>query len=469
MKTAQPRTVLADRYVLEEEIGRGHLGTVWRAVDRVLDRPVAVKVLGPDSSADAARRFAEAARSLALLSHPGLVRVLDAGTTDEGIAFLVTEDTQGESLRDLIAGKGPLDPDGATEILTRVLEALAAAHHGGVLHLDLEPENVFVGPDGRVRVADAGLARAVGVETTHPAPEQVAGGPGDERTDVYAVGAILYEALVGRPPGARDASPRAAGARVPRSLDGAVKRALAPDPADRFRSADEFARALPSPTWGGQAAALRLPVHPQPRSAPPPAPQDDRREFFKRWMLVPVALTVIAASVIGVGLRLGRLELGGPVGVRPKPEPSLQPQSSVLQARAVSTYDPFGDGSENDGGVPLATDGDPDTAWRSENYFDGRLNKEGVGLLFDLGTSRTVTGFRLTTPAPGFRFAVLVGENPSTLAAADGPTFEATADMRERIEPAEGRYVLLWVTTVVPTGDGNRAEVGEFEVLGTDG
>lgn len=186
-------------------------------------------------------------------------------------------------------------------------------------------------------------------------------------------------------------------------------------------------------------------------------------------MLVPVALTVIAASVIGVGLRLGRLELGGPVGVRPKPEPSLQPQSSVLQARAVSTYDPFGDGSENDGGVPLATDGDPDTAWRSENYFDGRLNKEGVGLLFDLGTSRTVTGFRLTTPAPGFRFAVLVGENPSTLAAADGPTFEATADMRERIEPAEGRYVLLWVTTVVPTGDGNRAEVGEFEVLGTDG
>lgn len=451
------------------------MGTVWRAVDRVLDRPVAVKILGPDPSADVARRFAVAARSLALLAHPGLARVLDAGTTGEGTAFLVTEHTQGESLRDLIAREGPLDPDGATEIVARVLEALAAAHRGGVPHLDLEPENVLVGADGRVRVADAGLARAVGVEAAHPAPEQVAGGPGDERTDVFAAGAILYEALVGRAPGPGEASPRAAGARVPRSLDAAVRRALAPDPADRFRSADEFACALPS-FEREEATAMRSGVGDGPASGAspsptttPPAPQDDRREFFKRWMLVPVALMVIAASVIGVGVRLGGLELGGPVGVRPKHEASLQPRSSALHVPAVSTYDPFGDGSENDGGVPLVVDGDPDTAWRSENYFDGRLNKEGVGLLFDLGTSCTVTGFRLTTPAPGFRFAVLVGEEPSALTAADGPTFEATADMRERIEPAEGRYVLLWVTTVVPTGDGNRAEVGEFEVLGTDG
>jgi putative peptidoglycan lipid II flippase len=114
----------------------------------------------------------------------------------------------------------------------------------------------------------------------------------------------------------------------------------------------------------------------------------------------------------------------------------------------------------------LVRDGDPLTAWKSENYYDGRLNKPGVGMLFDLGSPQTVTGFRLQTPYPGYRFAVVVGDDVTAMIADARPTFTAAGDMRETIEPATGRYVLLWITSVVPTDDGNRAEVGEFRVVG---
>jgi hypothetical protein len=115
----------------------------------------------------------------------------------------------------------------------------------------------------------------------------------------------------------------------------------------------------------------------------------------------------------------------------------------------------------------LAIDGDPSTAWRSENYFDATMNnKPGIGLLLDLGATRSVTGFRLRTPHPGYLFGLAVGDDPEVLASSPTVGFTAAASMRAGIEPTEGRYVLLWVTSVVDTGDGNRAEVAEFQVAG---
>ena len=481
MKTARSRTVLARRYLLEEELGRGGIGTVWRAIDLVLDRTVAVKVLSPHIAGRPAfaRRVADEAGRAARLSHPGIARVLDIGE-DDGSVFIVTEHIDGTSLRTILSREGRLDHDRAVAVLEQVLSALATAHREGVFHLDLKPENILVCDDGRVLLTDTGLAHAVdaagaGRQTTsafadppYASPERRARSEPSEGDDVYAAGAVLFEALTGRPPGpARRADrtlPREAGSRIPRALDEAVVRALAARPGERFATAEAFADALAAlhPARAASDSGERR----APGSVPP---HPDAGSFFGSWMLVPILLAILVAGLIATGLALGRLQLGGPLGVEPKASESPRPEPAILPIRRVSTLDPFGDGTENDAGVAFATDGDAGTVWKSENYFDGRLNKPGVGLLLDLGAPRTVTGFRLLTPAPGFRFTVMVGDDPETIAESSGADFTAAAEMRETLEAAESRYVLLWITSVVDTGDGNRAEVAEFEVTSSDG
>ena len=135
----------------------------------------------------------------------------------------------------------------------------------------------------------------------------------------------------------------------------------------------------------------------------------------------------------------------------------------VIPASAF-TFDPFGDDSENDSNVALAIDGDRSTAWRSENYFDGSLNKDGVGVVFDLGERRDVSGFLLRTPNPGFLFHVALGDDPDQLVDSVGEANTAQEETRGALT-GSGRYVLVWITTVVQTDDGNRAEIAEFRVV----
>ena len=459
--------MLAERYALEEELGRGGTGMVWRALDTVLERTVAVKILRPDLAEDLAflERLAAEATTAARVQAPGLVRLLDIGA-ERGVSFLVREHVAGESLRARLDRSGPLASAQAARVGREVLRALAEAHAGDALHLDVKPENVLLAKDGHVRLADLGVGAAIratrpadATELLAPAPEppELAAVPGptaaDARTDLYLVGAMLFEALTGRPP-AETRNPRALRGDVPRAIDAAVARALAPDPAERFADAESFAEALGAP--------------PEEVSAP-------LREGhgLRGWLLVPALVVLAAALTIGVGLWLGRLEIGGPLGVRAADEepsgPSpAEPPIVVLPVRSVTTFDPFGDGVENDSGASAAVDGDGATAWRSENYFDADLNKPGVGLLFDLGIDRTVTGFRLQTPHPGWAFALAVGDDPEALVDGADPTFTAEGSMRAAIEASTGRYVLLWITSVVDAGDGNRAEVAELKVVGPD-
>ena len=421
--------------MLVEEVGRNRVGITWRATDSVLERPVVVKLIRPDLAEDPSfrPRFDEAARAVAGLSHTGLLRLLDTGTQD-GVPFVVREHVDGESLRVLLAREGPLDPGRAAAVVASTLDALAEAHAAGVLHLDLNDDDVIVSPDGSVRVCDAGIAAAVLGDAT-----------GDERTDLRDAGALLFELLTGRAPSASETSARAVRKEVPRALDALVVRALSHD---GFPTAAAFASALQGAT----------------KATPPTG----RRSWFRTWLAVPLLVLIVAGAAVGVGLWMGRLEVGGPLGIRIEHgKASPAPATVALRIARVSSFDPDGDGAENDGAVGYAADGVPSTVWQSEDYFDGRLNKAGVGLLFDLGARRAVTGFRLSTPSPGFHFAVAVGDDPPTLPRAVGPTFAATGDLRETIEPAMGRYVLLWFTTVVPTSDGNRVVVGEFRVFGT--
>lgn len=206
--------VLDGRYRVGPRIARGGMATVYEAVDLRLDRVCAVKVMhsGLGDDQDFAGRFVREARSAARLSHPNVVSVFDQGD-DDGTLFLAMEYIPGHTLRDLIRKEAPMAPAKALSLIEPVLSALAAAHAAGLIHRDVKPENVLLADDGRVKVADFGLARAVSAETQHTAtggvligtvsylaPELVVDGRADARSDVYAAGVLIYEMLTGRKP-----------------------------------------------------------------------------------------------------------------------------------------------------------------------------------------------------------------------------------------------------------------------------
>ncbi|MGW7300348.1 Stk1 family PASTA domain-containing Ser/Thr kinase [Streptomyces sp. NPDC054829] len=204
--------VLDGRYRVEARIAVGGMATVYRAVDTRLDRVLALKVMHPGLAADATfvDRFIREAKSVARLAHPNVVQVFDQGT-DGSYVYLAMEYIAGCTLRDVLRERGALQPRAALDILEPVLAALGAAHRAGFVHRDMKPENVLIGDDGRVKVADFGLVRSVDSVTnttgavlgtvSYLAPEQIdQPGAADARVDVYACGVVLYEMLTGEKP-----------------------------------------------------------------------------------------------------------------------------------------------------------------------------------------------------------------------------------------------------------------------------
>ncbi|MEU6095455.1 Stk1 family PASTA domain-containing Ser/Thr kinase [Streptomyces sp. NPDC047079] len=203
--------VLDGRYRVDARIAIGGMATVYRAVDTRLDRVLALKVMHPALAADASfvERFIREAKSVARLAHPNVVQVFDQGT-DRSYVYLAMEYIAGCTLRDVLRERGALQPRAALDILEPVLAALGAAHRAGFVHRDMKPENVLIGDDGRVKVADFGLVRAVDTVTntsgtvlgtiSYLAPEQIEHGTADPRVDVYACGVALYEMLTGAKP-----------------------------------------------------------------------------------------------------------------------------------------------------------------------------------------------------------------------------------------------------------------------------
>ncbi|MGW7075775.1 Stk1 family PASTA domain-containing Ser/Thr kinase [Streptomyces sp. NPDC054866] len=203
--------VLDGRYRVDERIAVGGMATVYRAVDTRLDRVLALKVMHPTLAADVSfvDRFIREAKSVARLAHPNVVGVYDQGA-DGAYVYLAMEYIAGCTLRDVLRERGALQPRAALDILEPVLAALGAAHRAGFVHRDMKPENVLIGDDGRVKVADFGLVRAVDTVTnttgtvlgtvSYLAPEQIEHGTADTRVDVYACGVVLYEMLTGAKP-----------------------------------------------------------------------------------------------------------------------------------------------------------------------------------------------------------------------------------------------------------------------------
>ena len=255
------------RYEVRALLARGGMATVYEAIDLRLDRRVAFKVMHPHLAADPGfvARFEREAKSAARLAHPHVVGVYDQGEAD-GLVYLAMEYIPGRTLRDVMRQYGPLTTEQALVLLEPVLEALSAAHAAGLVHRDIKPENVLISNDGRVKVADFGLARAVATSDTNAtagvligtvaylAPEQVERGDADARTDVYAAGVCLFEMITGRVPHSGESplavayqhvnadvpSPSSILPGIPPEADALVRTATRRDPNSRYQSSADF-------------------------------------------------------------------------------------------------------------------------------------------------------------------------------------------------------------------------------------
>jgi serine/threonine-protein kinase len=269
-RVADIGTVLGGRYRLLELLGQGGMATIYRARDAQLERDVAVKVLRPEYGRDPDffARFRQEAQSAASLNHPGVVAVYDYGTDTVG-PFIVMELVDGEDLASIIRRSGALPPRQAARLTAQVAHAIAAAHENGFVHRDIKPGNILVTREGRVKVADFGIARAIAeAALTLPgmtlgsvhyfSPEQARGETTTPASDIYSLGIVLFELLTGHRPWTGDSaaaiatarltgavpSPSSIRAGIPPILEAITRKAMALDPEQRFASADEMADAL---------------------------------------------------------------------------------------------------------------------------------------------------------------------------------------------------------------------------------
>ena len=263
-------TVLGGRYRLIELLGQGGMATVYRARDSQLERDVAVKLLRPEYGRDPDffARFRQEAQSAASLNHPSVVAVYDYGT-DEAGPYIVMELVDGEDLASIIRRSGPLPPRQAARLAAEIGRAIAAAHDNGLIHRDIKPGNVLVTREGRAKVTDFGIARALAeAQFTLPgttigsvhyfSPEQARGEPAGPESDIYSLGIVLYELITGRRPWEGDSaasiatarltgpvpSPSAVRSGIPPVLEAIDRKALAQRPEDRFANAMAMVEAL---------------------------------------------------------------------------------------------------------------------------------------------------------------------------------------------------------------------------------
>ena len=287
------------RYVVLETIARGGMGVVYKAKDPLLDRVVAIKTLGlglsPIEAQTFRSRFAREAQSAGRLNHPNIVTIHDMGESDDGGAYIAMEFLEGRTLRDILDSGVVMAPAAIADVVVQVADGLAFAHRNDVIHCDIKPANIMVLENGTAKIMDFGIARLPTGSRTfagnvlgsprYISPEQIVGRPVDARSDIFALGAVLYEVLTGVPPFAGTAideilyqvindkpvAPSIRNKRLPASFDPIVERAMAKHADDRFQHAEEMAVALRALDFGPQRMTALFPLVPA-MSAQPAKP-----------------------------------------------------------------------------------------------------------------------------------------------------------------------------------------------------
>src|SRR5580704_4176800 len=267
MDPNQSPRVFSERYELNHLIARGGMAMVYRAEDLLLNRPVALKILYPELSADPlfVERFRREAQAAAKLSHPNIVPVFDWGE-DTGTYFIVMEFIDGRPLSSILKTAGPLSPERTADVGAHVAAALGYAHKHGVIHRDVKPGNVLITDEGQVKVTDFGIARAINTEesltqtgavmgtATYFSPEQAEGIGVDARSDLYSLGVVLFEMVTGRPPFMGDTpvavaskhvrdrppAPREINPAIPPTFEAIILKAMSKSPDNRYATGDDL-------------------------------------------------------------------------------------------------------------------------------------------------------------------------------------------------------------------------------------
>jgi eukaryotic-like serine/threonine-protein kinase len=379
MEPVDTPRIYSGRYELTHLIARGGMAQVYRAMDRQLERPVALKVLFPELSVDRTfvERFRREAQAAANLSHPNIVPVFDWGE-DDGSYFIVMEYVQGRPLSAVLRDPQRMPPRQIATIGAGVAAALAFAHRHGVVHRDVKPGNVLITPEGDVKVTDFGIARAMNTEESltqtgavmgtaaYFSPEQAEGKGVDSRSDIYSLGVVLYEMAVGRPPFTGDSPvavaskhvrdqpvlPRQANPSVPPALEAVIMKAMAKDPDDRYGSAEElradllrFADGRPVEAGdpgltsmmtavGAAAATQAVPMTTGRTTAVPPPGTSTTQEDLerkKRTRNLIILLVVLLVALAIIAFFLLRSVVGGNVTVPDVSKQSVAEATQTLQ------------------------------------------------------------------------------------------------------------------------------------------
>ncbi len=479
-------TLLSGRYRLDAKIGAGGMSMVFRAFDTVLERQVAIKLMhaGVAADEDQLERFRREARAVAQLNHPHIVGVIDAGEDGQGTAFIVLEYVEGETLKDRIRRHGRLPVGEAIAYAIEIARALGAAHAQGIVHRDVKPQNVLIDEEGTAKVTDFGIAlqmdqtgltvdgRVLGT-TDYVSPEQALGHAVDGQSDLYSLGIVLYEMLIGEVPFKGETQVAVAMKHVREELPdvqvrrpelssalaSVVDRATAKDLAVRYRTDRELTTDLEEAlvteiARSGQAtgevtAVLRtLPARTQRR-----LPQ----QILHRSRLAVLALVVaVVAIALVVGLR-DRTQKG--TGT-PTPRAGVAaPQGTEgvsLSQSSARDFDPKGGGEEHREEAGRVVDNDANTSWTTETYQPGALaQKGGVGIYVDAKPAAAAVRIDVDTPTPGWRgqiYAAKAGKPPEQLEdwvpLSDIGSAQTTNQLT--LDGTPYRYFLVWIQEPAP-------------------
>ncbi len=481
-------TTLSGRYRLDARIAAGGMSTVYRAFDETLQRPVAVKLMNREvaDDSDELERFRREARAVAQLSHPHIVRVIDAGE-DDGRPYIVFEFVDGETLKDRIRRLGQLPIADAVAYAIEIARALGAAHARHIVHRDVKPQNVLIDEEGSAKVTDFGIARTLDEEgltadgrvlgtTDYVSPEQALGQHVTGQSDLYSLGIVLYEMLTGEVPfkgenqvaiamkHVREPLPDVQSKRpeVSAALAAVVDNATAKRLQDRYANDAEMVADLEdvlaietarAGSASGEATAVL-------RTLPPGTQR--RVPFRIRHRAVAFALVVIALAAGGAAAAwlLHRTHHG--TGLLPVAAPAPRLVQVDICASCAHDYNPDGlDGSrtQNPDLDAYAVDRDPDTAWQTEYYYDHTLGKPGVGLYIDMsaGGGTKANEIVIQTATPGFAAEILAqkarpdpndfGDNWTVLATI--PAVRPSDEVRLHTTKPYN-YYLIWITKLPP-------------------
>jgi eukaryotic-like serine/threonine-protein kinase len=491
-------TTLGGRYTLESRIGSGGMSTVYRAHDETLERFVAIKVMNREvaTDSDQLERFRREARAVARLSHPNIVHVIDAGE-DDGRPFIVFEYIEGETLKNRIRRLGRLEIPEAVAYCIEIARALGAAHANHIVHRDVKPQNVLLDHEGTAKVTDFGIARTLEEDgltddgrvlgtTDYVSPEQALGQPVTGQSDLYSLGIALYEMLTGQLPFSaetqvavamkhvREEIPDVRKLRpdVSATLASVVEGATAKDLSERYADDAELIADLESVlalettragSADGEVTTVLKTLPPQTRSRVPLSVRRRRGAYAVGL----IAVAVVAAVVVVLALRTHN---NGPAGKH-----GSTPGSPVPVAlSAAFAYNPdstSGGTYQNNGDAGYAIDGRSATAWETEHYYGGQLNKKGVGIFVRPQSASAAVKMVVETATPGWNatiYATTSQPDPNSFRASNwvpvGGTDDATRTQRFRLhaDSTHYRFYLLWITSL-PAG-GNIASINEIRL-----